>query len=488
MAINFNIFSHDAPDLKDVSYRSPCFAGSFYPSDADSLKSMINEFLNNAKKNEKIDDIKAIIVPHAGYIYSGWVAAVAFKQIEGKNYDDVIIIAPSHAKYFKGACVFDGQAYMTPLGNALVDIEFVQSVSNIDKLVYYGRDGHEWYNNRQEHSLEVQLPFIQTVLPDLKIVPIVMGSQDNETVNALFKAIVGVTNNLKRKVLIVASSDLSHYYEANIAKSKDQPILRAFYRYDYFKMALNFFSNQWEACGGGPIVAAMLIGEQLGANKCEPLFYANSSQSPYIKGDPKRVVGYFAGIIYNDKREKIDLLPEFDETTKNLLLDIAKKKIEDIAYNRDSLYQLDIIPKELSNEYAVFVTIHKNGKLRGCMGQTIANNPLMLAVKEAAGLASSKDPRFPKIRPEELDSLDIEITVLSRMKRIIDINEIVPGRDGVLLRLKNHSGLFLPQVATEQNWDRKQLLQHLCLKAGLNLEDYKHPDAEIYIFQGKILK
>jgi len=487
MAINFNLFSQDAPDLDEVSYRSPCFAGSFYPDDPDSLKSMLNEFFHRAKKIENEVEIYALVVPHAGYVYSGWVAAVAYKQVKNENYDDVIVISPSHSKFFRGACVFDGQAYMTPLGNAMVDIEFAQLITDYDSLVFYGRDGHEWYKGRNEHALEVQIPFIQSVLPETKIIPIVMGSQDNETVNALFKSIVYATKKLNRKILIIASSDLSHYNEAYIAKSKDQPILRAFYRYDYFKLALNFFTNKWEACGGGPIVTAMLAAEQLGANKAEPLLYANSSQSPYVKGDPKSVVGYFSGIIYNDNTQ-VDLLPEIDEKSKKLLLDIAKKKIEDVAYNRDSLYQLDVVSKELLDEYAVFVTIHKDGKLRGCMGHTIANKTLMMAVKEAAELASSRDPRFSKISPEELDSLEIEITILSRMKRVLDFNEIVPGRDGVLLRLKNHSGLFLPQVAIEQNWNRIQLLEHLGLKAGLDTEAYKNPNTELYIFQGKILK
>ncbi|MFH1052539.1 MAG: AmmeMemoRadiSam system protein B [bacterium] len=479
--------SQDAPSPDMVSYRPATVAGTFYPNDPDELKLWVKRYLDNGEASDKSQNIFGLVVPHAGYVYSGWIAGKAYKKVQGRKYDAVIIIAPSHTQAFDGSSVFDGDAYNTPLGEAMVDKELAKEISGVNDLVKISRKGHGWKGDRTEHSLEVQIPFIQTVLPKSKIVPIVMGTQDFESVDALMKAIVFSVKKLNKNVLIVASSDLSHYHDETTAKSMDGCLIKAFDKYDYFRIALNTFSRKWEACGGAPIVVAMMAAEQLGANKANTVLYSNSANSPYIKGDSQRVVGYFSGLIYKDEITN-DLLPLITNENRHKLLEVAKATIINTAKEEEEIINIGVPAGELSEEYAVFVTIHKHGQLRGCMGHTIADNNLISAVEESAKLACSRDPRFSPVQEDELDELDYEITVLSRMKRILNIEEIEPGRDGVLLRLRYNSGLFLPQVATEQNWDRLTLLEQLGRKANLPKDSYKDSKAELYIFRGMVIK
>jgi len=478
--------SQDAPSPDKIAYRPATVAGAFYPDSPDKLRSWIQEYLDKGKTSGDNRKIIGLIAPHAGYVYSGWIAGQAYKQVEGREYDAVIVIAPSHAKAFRGSAIFDGDAYTTPLGEAMVDHELVKEIGSVNDMVGISRDGHGWIGERSEHSLEVQIPFIQVVLPGIKIIPIVMGTQDFESADALMKAIVSAVKKLNKNVLIVASSDLSHFHEAEIAKTMDEKIVNAFAKFDYFRLALNAFTRKWEACGGGPIVVAMMAAEQFGANKAEPLIYSNSSDSPYIKGDSKKVVGYFSGILFKDN-DAVDILPEISDENRQKLLEIAKTTVSNIAKNNDDFSGFNGSSKALSEEYAVFVTLHKHGKLRGCMGHTIADKALIAAVEESAKLACSRDPRFSPVKPKELDDIDYEVTILSRMKRVLDPNEVEPGRDGVLLRVGYNSGLFLPQVATEQGWDRKTLLEQLGRKAGLSTDAYKDLKAELYIFRGMVI-
>ena len=479
--------SQDAPSPDMVTYRPATVAGSFYPDDPNELKDWIKQFLDKGESSEPSQNILGLVVPHAGYVYSGWIAGQAFKKVEGRKYDVVIVIAPSHSQAFPGSSIFDGDAYVTPLGEAMVDKDLAKEISNVNDMVKMSREGHGWKGNRAEHSLEVQIPFIQTVLPKSKIVPIVMGTQDFESSDALMKAIVHSVRKTNKKVLLVASSDLSHYHDESTAKTMDECLVKAFNKFDYFRIALNAFSRRWEACGGAPIVVAMTACEQLGANKSQSVVYSNSANSPYIKGDKKSVVGYFSGILFQDETTD-DLLPLISNENRQKLLEIAKVTIINSAKDDNEKINIGIPAGELSDEYAVFVTIHKNGKLRGCMGHTIADNNLISAVEESAKLACSRDPRFSPVEESELEELDYEITVLSRMKRILNIEEIEPGRDGVLLRLGYYSGIFLPQVATEQNWDRKTLLEQLGRKANLTTDAYLDKKAELYVFRGMVIK
>src|SRR3989339_16280 len=482
-----NTFCQDSPDLSKVTHRPPTVAGAFYPANADTIKKWINEYLSPDEPLEIKGDIIGLVVPHAGYVYSGWVAGKAYRELKDRKYDAVIVISPSHTIAFRGASVFKGDAYVTPIGIAKVDLELSKEIANVFPDVKYSLDGHDWKGGRSEHALEVQIPFLQIVQSGVPIVPIVMGSQDFETTDALVKAIVKSVKKLNKKVLLVASSDLSHFHNQKQAEKIDSPLVEAFSKLDYFKMAMNLYQDKWEACGGAPITVVMSVAEQLGANSAHSFLYATSATSPYTATDSSRVVGYFSGALYNDNSGQLKILPELNEKDKKVIMDYAKKSVRSTVLNTS----IDIDEKQfsdrLNDEYAAFVTLKEEGMLRGCMGQTFTTSSLLNSVIEAGRLAASRDPRFSPVSEKELDKLEYEVTILLRMKKILNPEEIEIGRDGVYLRMENSGALFLPQVAPEQKWNRTELLENLCRKARLPMDAYKSTKAELYVFQAMII-
>ncbi|MCX6154865.1 MAG: AmmeMemoRadiSam system protein B [Candidatus Kapabacteria bacterium] len=487
--LNFS-FAKDALDMKQITYRPARAAGTFYPENPDSLRSMLKTLEDNSKPARLNYNIQALIVPHAGYIYSGTVAARAYKELYGRNYDAVIIVGPSHFASFSGSSVFNGDAYITPLGNAMVDTALANDISS-NKGIQLSLIGHNWRDSSAEHSVEVQIPFIQTYLPNVKIIPIVMGTQDSKAISDLTKAIVTSVKNSKKNILLVASSDLSHYKSRTGARQIDIPLAETISRYDYFKFMLNCFSDRYQACGYGPISVVMMAAEQLGANYNRVLNYATSADSPLIKTPNDRVVGYVSSALINatgaDSTKTFPALPTISQENRDRLFEVAKKAIFSSAKN-DSSQQSPMIPRELALDYASFVTIKKNGQLRGCMGHIFSTQSIVQEIEETARMAAKSDPRFPALKASELDSIKIEISILSRFKRVMDYHEIEPGKDGVYIMSDGRSGLFLPQVATEQGWNRKALLENLGLKAGLSTDSYLAPNAELYIFRTLVLE
>lgn len=467
-----------------ITHRPATMAGKFYPKDPDSLRALVNKFADAKIPRQTEGAIVGMISPHAGYVYSGWVAGRAYKELIGSKYDDVIIIAPSHHERFEGSSIFNGEAYTTPLGIAEVDLTLSVEIARQNPLVKLSSLGHSWKDSASEHSIEVQLPFIQTVLPGVPIVPIVMGDQSNESINALIFSVVKAVKYLNRKVLIIGSSDLSHYHSHDQAREIDVPTVRTIDKYDYFKLDSSFRSGLSEACGKGPIVATMVISEMLGANFSSPLLYATSADSPYISdADTSRVVGYVSSLFLNSKIDEFLVLPNFTENEKRDVLLAARQGIEN-AVNNTELLGLRYSSVALNIERPVFVTIRKDGNLRGCIGHTFANDPLIVQIEKTAHSAAKHDPRFEPLTKDELDSIDIEVTVMTRLKRMYDYNEVRPGLDGVYLKLNGRTALFLPSVAKEQNWDKLKLLENLGIKAGLTKDSFKDPNAELYIFRG----
>jgi len=272
--------------------RQPVVAGSFYPGNPKALSEMITGFLNKAEK-QNLDNIIGLVSPHAGYIYSGQVAAYSFKQIEGRQYDSIIIIAPSHSEYFDFCSVFNGKAYQTPLGPVEIDSDRAYRLAGEDAYKDYimlSDAGH-----RQEHSLEVQLPFLQTVLKDFKIIPVVMGSQNKRNIEALGNVIGSIFKG--ENILVVASTDLSHYHNYNTASNLDSKVIDFINSYNSFSFIDAIVSEGVEMCGGGPTAAAMIASKALGADKSKVLCYKNSGD---VIGDRSAVVGYLSAAFYGD--------------------------------------------------------------------------------------------------------------------------------------------------------------------------------------------
>ncbi len=273
--------------------RQPAVAGLFYPDVPSILNADIEKMFERAKDivgDKKINgEIKAIIAPHAGYIYSGQTAAVAYSLIRGKKYDVVVVVSPSHREYFDAISIYDGKAYKTPLGEVDIDVEIVEKLLNAGRgLIEVSSYGH-----RAEHAVEVHLPFLQKALNGFKFVPIVMGDQKSDYCFRLGEILGEVLSD--RDALLVASTDLSHYYPYDVAVKLDKIVIDAVAEFDEFKLMNDLEQQRCEACGGGPTVAVMHAAKKLGANKSEVLYYCNSGD---VTGDKSGVVGYLSAVLF----------------------------------------------------------------------------------------------------------------------------------------------------------------------------------------------
>lgn len=497
--------------------RDSIVAGSFYPDDPYVLKMQIQDYLNNAAFLN-IDNIKALICPHAGYIYSGQVAAYSYKQIMNKKYDSIIIISPSHSEFFDFVSVFDGEAYRTPLGIANIDKKRSKLLVENNPDIRFSDKGHN-----EEHSIEIQLPFLQYLFKEINIIPIVIGSQTRQNIHSIGEAIGQLFKN--ENILIIASTDLSHYHPYGDAIILDKEVEKFVEKFDIENLENEFLRNNIEMCGGGPVIAAMIAAKNLGANKAIIIKYLNSGD---VSGERKAVVGYLSAALFEDKsknlnekeiRIKKDNLTDknplnenhgnksnavnasgniSDENTsddvtsmsltkkeKIILLEIARESIKSailgIKPNIPTIN--DII---LNEKCGAFVTITLNGKLRGCIGNIRAVNPLRETVKMMAREAALNDPRFYPLTAKEIDNIEIEISVLSPFKLINNINEIKVGKHGLFIKKGYYQGLLLPQVATDYNWNRIQFLRQTCLKAGLHENAWQDKNCEIYIFSATV--
>jgi AmmeMemoRadiSam system protein B len=264
--------------------RAPAVAGMFYERSPTALRKNIDEMLNRVQMPKVEGTVRAVVSPHAGYVYSGFTAAHAYKLLIGKKYDCVIAVGPSHQEYFDGISIYSGDAYETPLGKVPINHEVRSELLQGEKNIVASVAGH-----RSEHSLEVQLPFLQRVLEEFSVVPIIMGDQRRQLCKQLSVALARVMAN--KNVLLVASSDLSHFHAYDEAVLLDKRVIQEVENFNSDVFIDELEKKSFEACGGGPIAVAMKTAQQLGANRVEVLHYCNSGD---ITGDKSGVVGYLA--------------------------------------------------------------------------------------------------------------------------------------------------------------------------------------------------
>ena len=460
---------------KDADIQKPVVAGSFYPAESVLLAGQVTNYLNDAKPEAINGDIIALISPHAGYIYSGPVAAYGYKAISGRKYDTVVIIGISHHVLFDGVAYLEKDLYHTPLGDVPIDLEFTRKLARTEKdTLCKNPQAYE-----EEHSAEVEIPFLQMSLKDFKIVVLLMGRPDYATCSKLARGLVKIIKESGRKVLIVASTDLSHYYQYDDAVAKDRVTLSELLNFDARRFAEAISAGECELCGSAPVITALIAGKDLGADKIQILKYANSGDTA---GDKSRVVGYASVVIYKYKEEERML----NSGQKKELLDIARKTVE--SYVRDAkIPEFKETDPGLLGQEGAFVTLHKKGELRGCIGNIIGTQPLWMTVRDMAVESSTRDPRFEPVAPDELKDIKIEISVLSQPKRVQDINEIKMGTHGVIVKRGFNNGVFLPQVATETGWSRDEFLSNLCAhKAGLPADAWKDKKTELYTFTAQV--
>ena len=475
--------------------RPPAVAGTFYPAHPATLIQMIDGYLAQAQRLEPEPSI--IIVPHAGYVFSGGVAAHGFKQALDRGYEHVIILGFSHgySYSFEGAAVWPTGAWRTPLGDVSIDESLAQAILQASSVFTPDRSIH-----LDEHSLEVQVPFIQRVLPGVPIVPISIGKPTLENAQAIAAGLARVLNEFPH-TLIVTSTDLSHYPRYQDAVRIDQSSIQAVVSLD--PLALEAWDEEAMSsrtanlhttmCGKGPVMVSMLLARSLGAEQVHVIHAANSGDVP--EGEKDRVVGYAAIEFVKGQP------PALSADDKTTLLKLARTTLEeylqasppDATRTREPRTRPNFTPTSIALEQprATFVTLrHKlTHDLRGCRGEVFARYPLWESVQRVSLLSATDDPRFRPMNHAELADVHIEISVLTPMRLAHSPDEVIVGKHGVMIRAGGRGGLFLPQVPKEQGWDRDEYLSTLCwMKAGLPADAWRKPEVQLYLFEAEIFE
>lgn len=465
-------------------------AGSFYPGSSERLRRELLERLSRAQEYSVDGAILAAAVPHAGYVYSADVAAPVFKALERVKFDTIVIIGHDFGSQAPGviAVLPEYSAFRTPLGEVPVDTELCMALHKADRRIVFNNAVHD-----QEHTIEVQLPFLQVTHLDFKIVPVLFGEVTPENCRILAELLM--EHGGGRRIFVLSSTDLSHYPPSVVGKSLDKKTVSFAEKMDLEGLCRWQSGGEWEMrpgvvtpiCSAGGLGTAMTWAKLHGANSTKVLARASSGD---ISGETDRCVGYASMLfIQSESQEQPNVsrtsssLDAFEVplAQQRLLLALARQTI---SAGTRGVNEIDLPPAVdgLEKKAAVFVTLTEGGKLRGCIGTTQAHSPLVRAVAEYAQAAAFQDPRFREVEAEELPLIRIEISVLSPMRRISSHEEIVPGKHGVLIRRGRHSGLFLPQV-WEQLPGKEEFMGYLCAeKAGLPYDAWKDPEVELYVF------
>jgi len=471
--------------------RSPAVAGQFYPESAALLKLAIGKFMHDALPAQAQEPL-AIVVPHAGYIYSGQICADGYNQVANRDYEVVVILGTNHTTAgLRKIALYPGDGFRTPLGTAPVDGTAVAALLAASPDCVADAAPHV-----REHSVEVQVPFIQVLFPRATIVPAIAGEADAALFSRFGAVLAKVLKG--RRALIVASSDLSHYPSAADAELVDQQTLAAITSLDPAQLHATIQMQKTghlpgldtSACGEAPIMAAMAAAKNMGAAGGRVVSYANSGDLPI--GERERVVGYGAVVLgsgLKPAQEKVSTVSAVSKTLtpadKKALLALARETI-----TRYLTMQMIPLPRGFTpaamEQRGVFVTLKKNGNLRGCIGRMVPDRPLAILVGMMALQAALQDHRFRPVTLDELTKIEIEISVLTPMQPVSGPREIEVGRDGVLFQKGRASAVFLPQVAPEQGWGREEMLRNLCEKAGLSADAWQEGGACFSTFQADV--
>lgn len=471
---------------QDNRVRQPAVAGSFYPADAASLEAQLFTYFSGTRDTLLDEDLAAIIVPHAGYIFSGPVAAAAYSKLDPeRSFKRIFVIGTSHHVFLDGASVCNMDEYRTPLGNIPVDTELAGLLIRENRLVVYVPEAHT-----KEHSIEVQLPFLQYRLKKpFMILPMVIGTQSASTCRKLAEIL---RPYFTPENLFVISSDFSHYPSYENAVRTDQATGLAVLSNSPAKFietitgsnAKNTPGLATSCCGWSSVLTLLDITSVQNDIKISHIKYMNSGDSPY--GDKNRVVGYHA-FTFSRGQDPITAGGfVLSDEEKTLLLKIARESIESQLANRP---MPDIneseLPENLKLKCGAFVTLNKNDQLRGCIGRFLPDQPLYMVVREMAVAAAFRDVRFSPVEKYEMGKIDIEVSVLTPLKRIYSIDEFKLGEQGIYIIKGNRSGTFLPKVAESTGWNKEEFLGHCSRdKAGIGWEGWK--DADLYTYEALV--
>lgn len=474
------------------SDRQPYAAGRFYSPDKDTLTKDLTQLFESCVKTFPHPTVRAIICPHAGYVYSGKVAASAYSVIDRNTvYKNIFVIGSSHIMAFEGASVYNTGDYITPLGKLTVNKEIANGLKK-EKLFDFPVNAH-----LQEHSLEVQMPFIQYYLKNIPpIIPIIIATNN---VNNIKKIADILRPWFTPENLFIISSDFSHYPSYKTANEVDNATANAIVSGDPKKFLDVLKKNSYindpglatSMCGWTSGLLLLYLAEGSRNLEFKKIDYSNSGDSKY--GNKDEVVGYnaIALIEKNSGTQTAKSLADevtFSAKEKEQLISLARDNIRSLLYDKKRIsVNKETLPEVFKKPYGAFVTLKINGSLRGCIGKFISSDPLYEVVLESSQSSAFEDPRFSQLTKEELPKTDIEITVLGPLRKINSIKEIVLGKHGIYIKKDFRSGTMLPQVATENNWSVEEFLGYTSRdKAGIGWDGWK--DADIYIYEGIVIE
>ncbi len=473
--IIMSLFNCNAAD-NETTLRRAAVADRFYTGNPAKLRVEIEQYLTAGKKLKEHPQI--IISPHAGFVFSGPVAGIGFATID-KNVKKVILIGPSHQKYFSGISIPEVDAYETPFGNIPLDKKDIKKL-RANSLVNAHADAHD-----QEHCLEVQLPFLQVILSDFTIIPIIVGNvKKTADIADLIHPLID------KKTLVVISSDFSHYHSHNDAKNIDKRSLETILEGNP--------AGFLDACGETPIRIAMQLALRMNL-KPKLLDARNSFETAPQHGAGDRVVGYASLVYLPDKNgSSAEKVPEEGTTSdnntqpqnelfdddKSFMLTLARNALNQAVKGENPPEPKDI-PAVMQQNCGCFVTLTRQGNLRGCIGYIEGIKPLYQAIIDNAKNAALSDPRFPNVTPDELKNIKVEVSVLTPPEPFTYndpdelLSKITPGVDGIILKKGMRQSTFLPQV-WDQLPDKVNFLEHLAMKAGMGRDDWKDAQYKKY--------
>ena len=461
------------------SIRKPAVAGSFYPASGPALESALDELFEQAERSGSTERVQCLIVPHAGYAYSGVVAASGYLTIPPEaEYKNIFIIASSHREQFNGASVYTAGDYSTPLGTIPVNRKIGGELAADHSFIDYIPGAHD-----REHSIEVQLPFIQVHLRKLPpVIPIVIGSPSVSVARDLASALLPYFNPDN---LFIISSDFSHYPEYSEAVRIDRITGEAIMKNDpeIFYNSLRQSSREpvrnlaTPCCSWSAVLTLLYMSSREGNLEFSPVIYRNSGDAAI--GDKDRVVGYWA--ITGHRTSGGQTAFSLKESERRQLVHISRSTLESYLLTGQLPSPPETITPVLQARAGAFVSLYAGGRLRGCIGNFFSDKPLYQVVQEMTLAAATRDHRFAPVEAPELPYIRIEISVLTPLQKINGIEEFIPGRHGIYMTRDGKSGTYLPQVAEKTGWSAEEMLAHCAgEKAMIGPDGWKKADLFVY--------
>ena len=494
--------SQETPVKTEKNVIVSALAGSWYTDDVAELKRDIDGYLAAAGPSNELENVHALLLPHAGYRYSGAVAGFGVRQVQGRKFSRVIVLGPSHRVSMPNAIALpDGTHYRTLLGEIPLDTSFLHKLKDypIFRKVRGAMPG--------EHSVEIEFPLLQQALGDFTLVPLVCGQLDD---HAVHEAAAALRAEMDPDTLLVVSSDFTHYgprfdyqpFTTNLEENLRKLDLGAFgfvEQKDCRGFRTYVRDTGATICGHDPIaiLTAMLPPE----SKVKLLKYDTSG---HLTGDWENSVSYLCAAVSvtwtpqpsEAARRKSSVKEEADTggpldipaADRQALLGLARKTIQFYFDTKGKATPKDVgvtVTPAMRQTAGAFVTLTKHGELRGCIGEIVPARALIEAVSDHALNAAFKDPRFPRLDPKELADCDIEISALAPPSEVSSYKDIEIGRHGIVLHKGGHGAVFLPQVAPEQGWDLPTTLSYLSMKAGLPADGWKE-GATFAVFEATV--